>query len=383
MTTELPSNDADAESPSSEIPDSQDEVLDSPDEVQPLPTLSYLPEVDGLRAFAVMPVVLYHFNLGVQGGFAGVDVFFVISGFLITGILIADDAAGKRLTHFWLRRTRRIFPALAVMIVAVLFGVCTIGLRDMRVSVAKDTLAVLCFVGNFRFYSVMYGWSFSDLASAFNRTAAIMCTNGHTGLFEKPLDARGLAQLNHLDAWGTMDVIAWFEVWGGQWPHGIYPRDRFNFTLSLLMPRTRRLIIFGDTPIVPFGYPQNSHVALQGAILQTSKMQPNSDFAFLATVKEEKQLRDRRRANEAWIAAVARTTDRLDYFRVDHYFENEHTGDLQFVDPKAGTLVYKDFGHVNEDGAKRVEQLFRREVFGQPICTTNTTNTTNTAIVMN
>ena len=74
----------------------------------------YRPEIDGLRAIAIVPVVLFHASLpGFGGGFIGVDVFFVISGYLITRILVRDLAAGGvRYAHFYERRARRIVPAL-------------------------------------------------------------------------------------------------------------------------------------------------------------------------------------------------------------------------------------------------------------------------------
>ena len=86
---------------------------------------SYRPDIDGLRAFAVLSVVLYHaFPHQVRGGYVGVDVFFVISGYLISSILLKELAEGRfSLANFYGRRIRRIFPALAVCLVAVLaFG---------------------------------------------------------------------------------------------------------------------------------------------------------------------------------------------------------------------------------------------------------------------
>jgi peptidoglycan/LPS O-acetylase OafA/YrhL len=79
-------------------------------------------DIDGLRALAVIPVVLYHFGFGVfSGGFVGVDVFFVISGFLITSIIFREIGAGRfSFVDFWARRARRIIPALSVMMLAVL-----------------------------------------------------------------------------------------------------------------------------------------------------------------------------------------------------------------------------------------------------------------------
>ncbi len=81
----------------------------------------YRPDIDGLRAVAVVLVLLFHGKLGFQGGFVGVDVFFVISGFVITGLFLKEHHAREFcLYDFWLRRVRRILPACAVMVVASL-----------------------------------------------------------------------------------------------------------------------------------------------------------------------------------------------------------------------------------------------------------------------
>ncbi|MEB0043914.1 MULTISPECIES: acyltransferase family protein [unclassified Pseudomonas] len=85
-------------------------------------TLAYRRDIDGIRAIAVIAVVLFHFGVpGFTGGFVGVDVFFVISGYLITSIIYNQRQAERfRFSDFWARRARRILPALFVMIVAVL-----------------------------------------------------------------------------------------------------------------------------------------------------------------------------------------------------------------------------------------------------------------------
>ena len=80
--------------------------------------MNYIKEVDGLRAIAVVSVVLFHLNFPFfQGGFIGVDIFFVISGFLITSIILHDLQNNKfSFQNFYLRRIRRIFPVLFLVL---------------------------------------------------------------------------------------------------------------------------------------------------------------------------------------------------------------------------------------------------------------------------
>ena len=100
--------------------------------------IQYRPDIDGLRAIAVLAVVLYHFGLGgLSGGFVGVDVFFVISGYLITGIIHREMQRGEfTLVRFYERRARRIFPAL--------FGFPSLvtGSHDLAIAIATITAAL-------------------------------------------------------------------------------------------------------------------------------------------------------------------------------------------------------------------------------------------------
>jgi peptidoglycan/LPS O-acetylase OafA/YrhL len=87
--------------------------------------IRYRAHIDGLRGIAIIAVVLYHagFLTFASGGFVGVDIFFVISGFLITAFIDRDLRAGTfSLLSFWERRIRRIVPALTVMMIAVAIG---------------------------------------------------------------------------------------------------------------------------------------------------------------------------------------------------------------------------------------------------------------------
>jgi peptidoglycan/LPS O-acetylase OafA/YrhL len=87
------------------------------------PHLAYRPGLDGLRAIAVAAVFLYHSRIDwLPGGFLGVDLFFVLSGYLITSLLLVEWDAGTRidLRRFWLRRAKRLLPALVVVVLAAL-----------------------------------------------------------------------------------------------------------------------------------------------------------------------------------------------------------------------------------------------------------------------
>ena len=113
----------------------------------------YRADIDGLRAIAVLSVVLYHFGLGgLRGGFVGVDVFFVISGYLITGIVQAEIAAGRfTLARFYERRARRIFPALFAMLGVVLAAGWFLLLPSDLARLGQATLATVLFASNLLF----------------------------------------------------------------------------------------------------------------------------------------------------------------------------------------------------------------------------------------
>jgi peptidoglycan/LPS O-acetylase OafA/YrhL len=114
------------------------------------PALTYRPDIDGLRALAIVPVVLFHLGVpGFSGGFLGVDIFFVVSGFLITRLLQQElDAGSFSFGHFWLRRARRLLPTLVVVLAStVLAGFLFLEGDDFR-RLGRQCLAVTAFLGN-------------------------------------------------------------------------------------------------------------------------------------------------------------------------------------------------------------------------------------------
>lgn len=127
-------------------------------------SIKYRPHIDGLRALAVSAVVMYHaFPSLIPGGFIGVDIFFVISGYLITSILIGGLDNGKfSIIEFYRRRINRIFPALIFMMLAVLiFGWFTL-FTDEYMQVGKHIAAGAGFVSNI---SLFYESGYFDLSS--------------------------------------------------------------------------------------------------------------------------------------------------------------------------------------------------------------------------
>jgi peptidoglycan/LPS O-acetylase OafA/YrhL len=114
----------------------------------------YRPDIDGLRALAVLAVVLFHYRVpGFGGGFVGVDVFFVISGFLITGLIQAEMQQGRfSLRRFYERRVRRIFPALFAVLIAATLAAGIIFFPNSFVRFGKSLLATSFFAANFEFW---------------------------------------------------------------------------------------------------------------------------------------------------------------------------------------------------------------------------------------
>ncbi|HUD18675.1 MAG TPA: acyltransferase, partial [Acidimicrobiales bacterium] len=129
----------------------------------------HLPALNGLRALAVFGVVAYHLQLGwAAGGYLGVDLFFVLSGFLITSLLLEEWAGtgSLHLVEFWARRARRLLPALFLLLAALAAylvlnaafgGPGANGLVDLS-DLRGDALATLFYVGNW--HAIFAGQSY-------------------------------------------------------------------------------------------------------------------------------------------------------------------------------------------------------------------------------
>lgn len=127
--------------------------------------MKYRPDIDGLRAIAILSVMAFHLSpWRVPGGFVGVDVFFVISGYLISAIVFSEIATGRfSVFAFYERRVRRIFPALFVMLIAVSVVISSFLLPNEFVDYAKSAIASTTSASNFYFWqhSSYFDWPLS------------------------------------------------------------------------------------------------------------------------------------------------------------------------------------------------------------------------------
>ena len=126
--------------------------------------MKYRPEIDGLRAIAVIPVILFHAGFSTfSGGFIGVDVFFVISGFLITTIIATELEDNKfSIVNFYERRARRIMPMIFLVMIATIPFAWFYFLPSDMLSFSDSLISVSTFSSNILFWSES---SYFDTAS--------------------------------------------------------------------------------------------------------------------------------------------------------------------------------------------------------------------------
>jgi peptidoglycan/LPS O-acetylase OafA/YrhL len=130
--------------------------------------MGYQPGLDGLRAISVVAVIFYHAGFGwMHGGFLGVEVFFVVSGYLITSLLLEEreGSGGVRLRQFWLRRARRLLPALFSVLIAVGVWIALFGTAQQQSDLHRDYLPGIFYFANWGqiFGGAQYFGNFSPL----------------------------------------------------------------------------------------------------------------------------------------------------------------------------------------------------------------------------
>lgn len=114
---------------------------------------TYRPDIDGLRAVAVLAVIIYHAGLALPGGYVGVDVFFVISGYLITGLIARDlDNGTFSMRDFWKRRILRIWPAGFAMVFVVLATAIVVMMPRDLVETSRDAISQMFMTINITFW---------------------------------------------------------------------------------------------------------------------------------------------------------------------------------------------------------------------------------------
>ena len=142
------------------LPDDRGELERLPPDTPASPRLPYRPGLDGLRALAVAGVLLYHAGVPwMPGGFLGVDVFFVLSGYLITSLLLGERARRGQVDFgaFWARRARRLLPAVWLVIFASLIAASTVA-RDDLARTRADALASLLYVTNWHLIAASHSY---------------------------------------------------------------------------------------------------------------------------------------------------------------------------------------------------------------------------------
>jgi len=142
--------------------------------------LGYRPALDGLRGIAIVAVLAYHFGVpGAGGGFLGVDLFFVLSGFLIGSLLAGELATTGRvdLLRFWARRARRLLPALVVVAIGIAIWTRMAGDWDTWGLRRDELLATLGYVANWHFVGAS-----SDYFAAAAGACPAVAQRGHGSL---------------------------------------------------------------------------------------------------------------------------------------------------------------------------------------------------------
>ena len=194
--------------------------------------MQYRPEIDGLRTVAIIPVILFHSGLALfSGGFIGVDVFFVISGYLITSIIVEELENGRfSFSGFYYRRAKRILPALfVVMAVTIPFSWLWM-LPAQHDSYARSLVYVSLFVSNFLFWKESGYFSPAAEEKPLLHTWSLAVEEQYYLLF--PLLLVGLWRLGRNPVLAVIVLLSCLSLWLSQWGSVNKPEANFYLLVS-------------------------------------------------------------------------------------------------------------------------------------------------------
>jgi peptidoglycan/LPS O-acetylase OafA/YrhL len=195
--------------------------------------LHYRPEIDGLRAVAVVPVILFHANPSlISGGYLGVDIFFVISGFLITLLLIEDLQEGRySLARFYERRLRRILPALLVMVAGAMVLAWGLMLPRAFGNAAHSAAATGAFLSNVFFWQTTDYFDIDALAQPLLHTWSLAVEEQFYIVFPVMLALVWQRVRTRSVFWGLV-ALTLASLALAQWGTYAHPKVNYYFTLS-------------------------------------------------------------------------------------------------------------------------------------------------------
>ena len=199
----------------------------------------YRPDIDGLRAIAVGLVLLFHANLEFAGGYIGVDVFFVISGFLITGLILKRQSEGRfRLTDFWVRRIRRILPASILVTAVTLVTAAFLFMPDDYENLGESVIFQQLMVSNIYFWQSFGYFTSSVEQQPLLHTWSLAVEEQFYLIY--PLILVGLGRFSRKTQWRVLLVLFFSSLVGSEWMVHTHPNAAFY-----LLPARAWELIFG------------------------------------------------------------------------------------------------------------------------------------------